>query len=194
MRSVDELIADGVTGRRVLLRADLNVPLDKTTRAITDDRRIRATLPTLQALLGAGARVAVTSHLGRPKGEPDPKYSLAPVARRLGELLGADVPLAGARRDGREGELRVRRAVGTAEVGGHEHAGAGVAQGVQGGQAGADPAVVGDLEGLLVQRDVQVGAQEHAPAGDALGQEFVERAHRQSFEPTSEVRSTRRLE
>jgi phosphoglycerate kinase len=94
VRSVDELIADGVTGRRVLLRADLNVPLDKSTREITDDGRIRASLPTLQALRDAGARVIVAAHLGRPKGAPDPQFSLAPVAARLSELLGAEVPLA----------------------------------------------------------------------------------------------------
>ncbi|WP_448618607.1 phosphoglycerate kinase [Geodermatophilus sp. URMC 65] len=94
MRTLDDLLAEGVSGRRVFLRADLNVPLDKTTRAITDDGRIRASLPTLQALRDAGARVVVAAHLGRPKGAPDPQYSLAPVAARLGELLGADVPLA----------------------------------------------------------------------------------------------------
>ena len=95
MRSVDDLLAEGVSGRRVLLRADLNVPLDKDTGAITDDGRIRASLPTLQALRDGGARVIVTAHLGRPKGAPDPQYSLAPVAARLSELLGAPVPLAG---------------------------------------------------------------------------------------------------
>ena len=96
MRTVDELIAEGVAGRRVLLRADLNVPLDDSTgtAVITDDGRIRASLPTLQALRDAGARVVVAAHLGRPKGAPDPRYSLAPVAERLGELLGAPVPLA----------------------------------------------------------------------------------------------------
>ena len=94
MRTLDDLLAEGVSGRRVFLRADLNVPLDKSTRAITDDGRIRASLPTLQALRDAGARVVVAAHLGRPKGAPDPQYSLAPVAARLGELLGADVPLA----------------------------------------------------------------------------------------------------
>jgi phosphoglycerate kinase len=94
MRSLDDLLAEGVSGRRVFLRTDLNVPLDKGTGEITDDGRIRASLPTLQALRDAGARVVVAAHLGRPKGEPDPKYSLAPVAARLGELLGADVPLA----------------------------------------------------------------------------------------------------
>jgi len=94
MRSVDDLLADGVSGRRVLLRADLNVPLDKGTGAITDDGRIRASLPTLQALRDAGARVIVAAHLGRPKGAPDPQFSLGPVAERLGELLGVPVPLA----------------------------------------------------------------------------------------------------
>src|SRR3954447_25040876 len=94
MRSLDDLLAEGVAGRCVLLRADLNVPLDKSTRAITDDGRIRASLPTLQALRDAGARVVVAAPLGRPKGAPDPQYSLAPVAERLGELLGGPVPLA----------------------------------------------------------------------------------------------------
>ncbi len=94
MRSVDDHHAEGVSGRRVLLRADLNVPLDEQTGEITDDGRIRASLPTLQALRDAGARVVVAAHLGRPKGAPDPQFSLAPVAARLGELLGTTVPLA----------------------------------------------------------------------------------------------------
>ena len=94
MRSVDDLLAEGVSGRRVLLRTDLNVPLDKDTGAITDDGRIRASLPTLQALRDAGARVIVTAHLGRPKGAPDPQFSLAPVAERLSELLGTAVSVA----------------------------------------------------------------------------------------------------
>jgi phosphoglycerate kinase len=99
LRSVDDLIAEGVSGRRVLVRTDLNVPLDKSrlsegVAAITDDGRIRASLPTLQALRDAGARVIVAAHLGRPKGAPDPQFSLAPVAERLGELLGGPVPLA----------------------------------------------------------------------------------------------------
>ena len=100
MRSLDDLLAEGVSGRRVFVRADLNVPLDKTgspdrpAGLITDDGRIRASLPTLQALRDAGARVVVAAHLGRPKGAPDPQYSLAPVAARLAELLGTDVPLA----------------------------------------------------------------------------------------------------
>jgi phosphoglycerate kinase len=78
-----------LAGKRVLVRSDLNVPLDGNR--ITDDGRIRASVPQLQALLDAGARVVVTAHLGRPKGEPDPAYSLAPVALRLGELLGREV-------------------------------------------------------------------------------------------------------
>ena len=68
----------------MLLRADLNVPLDKSTRDITDDGRIRASLPTLQALRDGGARVVVAAHLGRPKGAPDPAFSVAPVRARLG--------------------------------------------------------------------------------------------------------------
>ncbi len=81
-----------VAGKRVLVRSDLNVPLDGTT--ITDDGRIRASVPTLRALTRAGARVVVMAHLGRPKGEPDPAYSLQPVALRLGELLDAEVAFA----------------------------------------------------------------------------------------------------
>ncbi len=81
-----------VKGKKVLVRSDLNVPLEGT--AITDDGRIRASVPTIKALADAGARVIVTAHLGRPKGAPDPAYSLAPVAARLGELLGQDVAFA----------------------------------------------------------------------------------------------------
>jgi len=92
VQTLDDLLASGVAGRTVLVRADLNVPLDGSV--ITDDGRIRASLPTLQALLLGGAKVVVTAHLGRPKGAPDPKYSLAPAADRLGELLGTAVPLA----------------------------------------------------------------------------------------------------
>jgi phosphoglycerate kinase len=80
-------------GQRVLMRADFNVPLDGE-RNITDDRRIRGALPTIQRILAGGGRLMLMSHLGRPDGKPDAKYSLAPVARRLGELLGQDVPLA----------------------------------------------------------------------------------------------------
>lgn len=79
-------------GKTVLVRSDFNVPLDGET--ITDDGRIKAALPTLKLLLSKGAKVVVTAHLGRPKGTPEAKYSLAPVAKRLGELLGQDVALA----------------------------------------------------------------------------------------------------
>ena len=79
-------------GKRVLVRSDLNVPLDGTT--ITDDGRIRASVPTITQLSEAGARVVVTAHLGRPKGSPDPQYSLRPVSERLAELLGRPVAFA----------------------------------------------------------------------------------------------------
>ena len=79
-------------GKRVLVRADFNVPLDGTT--ITDDGRIKAALPTIKALREEGAKVILMAHLGRPKGKVVPELSLAPVAARLGELLGITVPLA----------------------------------------------------------------------------------------------------
>ncbi|GHJ44835.1 phosphoglycerate kinase [Catellatospora sp. TT07R-123] len=95
MRSLDELLGEGVSGRRVLVRADLNVPFVKDNPGvIADDGRIRAVLPTIVALRDAGAAVIVMSHLGRPKGEPDPKYTLAPVAQRLQELLGSPLEFA----------------------------------------------------------------------------------------------------
>ena len=81
-----------VAGKRVLVRSDLNVPLEGSR--ITDDGRIRASVPTIRSLLDAGARVVVTAHLGRPKGQPEDRYSLRPVAVRLGELLGRDVAFA----------------------------------------------------------------------------------------------------
>ncbi|WP_092658048.1 phosphoglycerate kinase [Actinopolymorpha singaporensis] len=90
MATIDDL--GDLRGRRVLVRSDLNVPLDEGR--ITDDGRIRASVPTIRALSDKGARVVVTAHLGRPKGTPDPKYSLAPVAERLGEVLGAPVAFA----------------------------------------------------------------------------------------------------
>ena len=93
IKSLDDLLAEGVTGRGVLVRSDLNVPLDDGR--ITDPGRIIASVPTLKALSDAGAKVVVTAHLGRPKGEPDPKFSLAPVAAALGERLGRHVQLAG---------------------------------------------------------------------------------------------------
>ncbi|MDT0306716.1 phosphoglycerate kinase [Streptomyces sp. DSM 44917] len=89
MKTIDDL---QVAGQRVFVRADLNVPLEGG--AITDDGRIRAAVPTIARLTQAGAKVIVASHLGRPKGAPDPRYSLAPVAGRLGELLGAPVAFA----------------------------------------------------------------------------------------------------
>jgi phosphoglycerate kinase len=92
--NLDDLLAEGVAGRGVLVRSDLNVPLGDDG-AITDPGRITASVPTLKALLDAGARVVVTAHLGRPKGGPDPKFSLAPVAASLGEQLGRHVQLAG---------------------------------------------------------------------------------------------------
>ena len=89
MKTIDDL---AVAEKRVLVRADLNVPLDGGR--VTDDGRIQAALPTLNTLLDRGAEVIVCSHLGRPKGAPDPKYSLAPVAGRLGDMLGRRVRLA----------------------------------------------------------------------------------------------------
>ncbi len=90
MKHIDDL--GDLRGKRVLVRSDLNVPLDGDV--ITDDGRIRASVPTISKLVEKGARVVVAAHLGRPKGAPDPKYSLAPVASRLGELLGQDVAFA----------------------------------------------------------------------------------------------------
>ncbi|MGC4985078.1 MULTISPECIES: phosphoglycerate kinase [unclassified Streptomyces] len=92
MKTIDELLAEGVAGKRVFVRADLNVPL--AGGLITDDGRIRAVLPTVKALADAGAKVIVASHLGRPKGAPDPAFSLLQPAERLGELLGAPVAFA----------------------------------------------------------------------------------------------------
>ena len=93
VQTLEDLLAAGVEGRGVLVRSDLNVPLDGAT--ITDPGRIIASAPTIAALAEAGAKVVVTAHLGRPKGEPDPKFSLAPVAAKLGDVLGRNVQLAG---------------------------------------------------------------------------------------------------
>lgn len=90
VRTIEDL--GDLRGKRVLLRSDLNVPLDGQT--ITDDGRIRASLPTIRRLADAGARVLVVAHLGRPDGEPNPAFSLAPVAGRLSDLLGGDVAFA----------------------------------------------------------------------------------------------------
>lgn len=94
--TVAELSDLDLAGKRVFLRADLNVPMESTDsgRRITDDGRIVAALPTIRALLDGGARVVVAAHLGRPKGQPLPDFSLAPVAARLSELLDAPVVLA----------------------------------------------------------------------------------------------------
>jgi phosphoglycerate kinase len=90
VKSVSDL--GELTGKRVLIRCDLNVPLDGET--ITDDGRIRASLPTLNELRDGGAKIIVMAHLGRPKGQVNPKYSLAPAAKRLSELLDTEVRLA----------------------------------------------------------------------------------------------------
>ena len=90
MKSVADL--GDLRAKRALIRCDLNVPLDGQT--ITDDGRIRASLPTLKRLREAGAKIIVLAHLGRPKGEVNPKYSLSPAAKRLSELIGIDVTLA----------------------------------------------------------------------------------------------------
>jgi phosphoglycerate kinase len=94
LKTVDALSADlgGLAGKRVLVRSDLNVPLDGTR--ITDDGRVRASVPTIADLRQRGAKVVVTAHLGRPKGAPEARYSLEPVAARLGELLQAPVQFA----------------------------------------------------------------------------------------------------
>jgi phosphoglycerate kinase len=89
IRSVRDL---EVAGRRVFVRVDFNVPLEG--KVVTDDTRVRAAIPTLRLLLEKGARVVIASHLGRPKGGPDPKYSMEPAAHKLAELMGVDVVLA----------------------------------------------------------------------------------------------------
>jgi len=89
-KSIDQL---DIAGKRVFLRVDFNVPIDKSGK-ITDDTRIRAVLPTLNYALSKNARILLASHLGRPKGKPEPEFSLAPVARKLGELLKKQVSLA----------------------------------------------------------------------------------------------------
>lgn len=91
-KSVSDLSEADLKGKKVLVRCDLNVPLkDKT---ITDDTRIRASMPTVKYLVSKGARVALSSHLGRPKDGPDDKYSLGPVSSRLTELLGKECKMA----------------------------------------------------------------------------------------------------
>lgn len=95
MKTLDDLLSTDVRGRRILVRSDLNVPLSKDAQpSVTDDGRVRASVPVLKRLLEAGARVIVCAHLGRPDGAPDAKYSLRPVADRLAELLDEPVGFA----------------------------------------------------------------------------------------------------
>ena len=91
-KALAELLEEGVTGRHVLVRSDLNVPLKDGV--VTDDGRVRASLPVIEKLAKAGARVIVTAHLGRPKGQVDPQYSIAPAAARLAELASVPVQVA----------------------------------------------------------------------------------------------------
>jgi len=91
IKSVEQL---PVEGKRVFVRVDYNVPLEKGTRRVTDDARIRATLPTLKNLIERGARIVLGSHLGRPDGQAKPELSLEPVAHKLAEMLGQEVALA----------------------------------------------------------------------------------------------------
>jgi len=91
-KSIEDLSDDDLKGKKVLIRCDVNVPLDGKT--ITDDTRIRSSIPTLEYLKSKGAIVAVCSHLGRPKNGPEDKFSLGPCAERMGELLGQEVKLA----------------------------------------------------------------------------------------------------
>ena len=91
-KSIEDLNDDELKGKKVLVRCDLNVPLDGKT--ITDDTRIRRSVPTIEYLKGKGAIVTVCSHLGRPKNGPEDKFSLGPCADRMGELLGQTVTLA----------------------------------------------------------------------------------------------------
>merc|ERR1712127_1105222 len=91
-KSIEDLADDELKGKKVLVRCDVNVPLDGKT--ITDDTRIRSSIPTVEYLKGKGAIVTVCSHLGRPKDGPEDKFSLGPCAERMGELLGSEVKLA----------------------------------------------------------------------------------------------------
>jgi len=92
-KSVGDLTEEDLRGKRVFVRADFNVPLEKGTGKITDDTRIRGAIPTIKYLTSKGAKVLLSSHLGRPKGGYEAKFSLAPITPRLSELLGQPVPL-----------------------------------------------------------------------------------------------------
>lgn len=111
--TLEDLDGDELAGAPVLARVDFNVPLDGEGR-VADDTRLRAALPTLRHLIEAGARTVLVSHLGRPKGTPDPALGLRPVAARLGELLGREVPLL----EGAPGGAEIREAVGALPEGG----------------------------------------------------------------------------
>ena len=94
VKTLQDLISEGVAGRHILVRSDFNVPLNEAGE-ITDAGRITASLPTIKALSEAGAKVILMAHLGRPKGQVNPKFSLAPVAAALTDALGRYVALAG---------------------------------------------------------------------------------------------------
>ena len=94
VKTLQDLISEGVAGRHILVRSDFNVPLNEAGE-ITDAGRITASLPTIKALSEAGAKVILMAHLGRPKGQFNPKFSLAPVATALTDALGQYVALAG---------------------------------------------------------------------------------------------------
>ena len=180
-----------VAGKRVLVRSDLNVPLEWARGAgeatITDDGRIRASVPQIKSLLDAGAKVVVCAHLGRPKGAPDPKYSLQPVATRLGEPL----------THGLHRVLRVGLAFGPSEVAARSDVSAALLQPTDRGQRGADAEVV--LYVPVVQRNIEVGAEQDALV-PRVGKVF-EMRKAQVLEdyywlarPTMTEMSTRRLE
>ncbi len=116
--SLDDLLSTGVRGRTVLVRSDLNVPLDSSGDAprVTDDGRLRASLPVLRKLTGAGASVIVMAHLGRPKGTPDERYSLKPAVARLAELADFPVGLAADTTGDNAGELAAALAGGSVLV------------------------------------------------------------------------------
>ena len=98
-----------LSGRRVLVRVDFNLPLDPGTGEVSDDRRIRATIPTLEHLLERGCRLVLCTHLGRPKGRVVQSEKLDPISRRLGEILGKSVLQAECYNSAGLGHLRARR-------------------------------------------------------------------------------------